>query len=357
MSQVAIVGARGYLGRELVRFLLSHPKVDEVLPVSLGSPGGEFGATVPAFRHIKGLEMRSWDDEVVQNADAVLFATAGGDAKKCVADLDPDGPLVVDLSRDHRLEAIASFQKARQMVTVGGASATDATTEAARATGWTYGLVDTPFQVQKGTKRIANPGCYPTASLLATLPAVEAGLVAPGPIVVDGKSGVSGAGATPRPELHFTDTNESVHAYKVVGHDHQYEIQAAVACHDRATQGGRARPVRFTPHLVPQNRGLLATVYAPLHEHVTPDAVKEVYAKRYADAVTVRLVEEADTAHVRGSTLCDVAVDVDPEANMLVARGAIDNLVKGGSGQAVHNLNLALGYDPTLGLPMIGGHP
>ncbi|HET6398097.1 MAG TPA: Asd/ArgC dimerization domain-containing protein, partial [Candidatus Thermoplasmatota archaeon] len=147
---------------------------------------------------------------------------------------------------------------------------------------------------------------------------------------------------------------ESVRAYKVLGHDHQHEIHLAA----RQAEGAAARrAVRFTPHLVPQNRGLLSTVYVPVRPDADPVAVKAAYEKAYAGAAFVRLVHEPDTTHVRHSNFADVAVDVDTHCGLAIARGAIDNLVKGGSGQAVQNVNLAMGWAETAGLPAAGGGP
>lgn len=328
MVDIAVVGARGYLGRELMRLLLSHPRLGALTPVSNGEPGKAYGESVPGFRHRTDLVMRSPDDKRVREADVVFLATDAEEARTQVASL-ADAPLIIDLSRAHRAEAFRDGSE------------------------WTYGLSEFAPGVAKGARRIANPGCYPTATLLGSLPAIQAGLAESGVLVSDGKSGVSGAGATPRGDLHFPEANEAVRAYKVLGHDHLGEIRHAV----HRIEGRTTRPIRFTPHLVPMNRGLLATAYLPLKAGVTQEQIKACYAAAYAKQPFVRLVPEADTSHVRGSNFADVAVDVDPDCQMLVARCAIDNLVKGGSGAAVQNMNLALGFAPTEGLPLSGGGP
>ena len=337
MVRVAVVGARGYLGRELVRLLLRHPDVDAVVPVSLSGAGGAFGESVPAFRHRSDLTLAGFEDPAARDADVVFLATAGGEARTLMPELDARGArCVVDLSRDHRHEALAGEG------------------------GWVYGLAEAGPGVPRGARRIANPGCYPTATLLGIAPALAGGLLGDGPIIADGKSGVSGAGATPRADLHYAETNESVRAYKVLGHDHGAEIRLAAHRIEHAApraRGTAVRPVRFTPHLVPQNRGLLATVYAPLRPGVEAATLRDAYAKAYTGAAFVRLVPEPDTSHVRGSNFADVAADVDPEVGWLVARSAIDNLIKGGSGAAVQNMNIALGRPETAGLDGIGGGP
>lgn len=317
---IAIIGARGYLGRELVRLLLGHPEVDKVIPASTTQSNVDYADTVPAFTGIKGLTVLSTDDPLVRDADAVFLTTAGGEAKGLMHAIDAAAPkLVVDLSRDHRHEAL-------------------------QKTGpWTYGLAEYGTGTAKGATHVANPGCFPTASLLALGPALAAGLVAPGPIIVDGKSGVSGAGATPRADLHYPEMHDSVRAYKVLGHDHEAEIALA-----------SASSVRFTPHLVPMSRGLLATVYAPIRPGLTQGDLEAAYMERYAHTPFVSLVQEAETKHVARSNRAHVAVSIHAETNLLVARGAIDNLLKGGAGAAVQNFNLALGFKETLGLPIIG---
>ncbi len=340
MVNVAVIGARGYLGRECIRILLNHPKVKSITPVSGSEAGKPYGDLVPGFRG-RPLTFVATHDPMITAADVLLLATDAEEAKKAAATAKPH-QLVIDLSRAYRHEALAASLPGGQ------------------PSPWFYGqpeLLPTP----KGHKRIANPGCYPTATLLAAAPALAAGLAADGVLISDGKSGVSGAGATPRTDLHFPEANESVRAYKVLGHDHLDEIRLAAGAIEahagRAAPGGKPRAVRFTPHLVPANRGLLATVYLPLKAGVTAEQVKAAYAKHYAAATFVHVVAEPDTANVRGSNRAEVAVDVDTEAGLIVARCAIDNLVKGGSGNAVQNMNRALGFAEATGLPLVGGGP
>ncbi len=325
MVKVAVAGARGYLGRESVRLLMQHPNVEAIVPTSSGSPG-PYGEAVPAFRR-SGLQMVTADDPAARDADVWILATTNEDAESLAASCDAQGTkLVIDLSRAHRGPALN-----------GGS--------------WTYGMADLAPPAT-GTARIANPGCYPTATALAASPAIAAGLVGPGPVIVDGKSAVSGAGATPRGDLHFAEQNESLRAYKVLGHDHTSEMAAYASA-----IGGARRGVRFTPHLVPMNRGLLSTVYMPLADGADPTAVHEAYVSSYANSLFVTVVDEPDTSHVRGSNHAHVAVSVDAENGIIVARGAIDNLLKGGSGQAIQNLNLALGLPEGAGLGATGGGP
>ena len=320
MAKASIIGARGYLGRELLRLLLSHPNIDAVVPASTSVAGRTVGEVLPTLAHRRDVRFVGTDHPDVLDSDVVFFATPGGEAARLVGRHAAAGALCIDLSRDHRLQALRGEAP------------------------WTYGWADVQ-PVRRGATHVANPGCYPTASVLAVAPALQAGLVGPGPLIVDGKSGVSGAGVEPRPDLHYPEMNESVRAYKVLGHDHTHEIRAAAA-----GLSGTDRPVRFTPHLVPQTRGLLATVYAPAAGGLTTDALRAAYESFYADSPFVRFAAEANTGNVRDGNYADVAVDLDPETNLIVARGAIDNLLKGGSGTAVQNMNTALGWAPGLGL-------
>ena len=316
--ETAVIGSRGYLGRELVRLLLQHPEVDTIHAASAGGAGAAYADAVPGF-HGNSLQLVSTEAALSAGADVVFFATEHGVAAQHEAVCGDS--TVIDLSRDHRLPAIAGA-------------------------GWTYGLADLR-PVPKGSKRISNPGCYPTATMLAAAPALQAGITE-GVLISDGKSGVSGAGATPRDDLHFASANESMRAYKVLGHDHQAEMAAMAGA-----VAGRAQAVRFTPHLVPMNRGLLATIY--LHTDAAADEVKALYADAYRDSPFVHVRGEPATGNVAGTNHAEVAVDVDQ--GILVARCAIDNLRKGGSGQAVQNMNDALGLPCTTGLTLAGGLP
>lgn len=337
MVDVAVYGARGYLGRSLIGCLLSHEDVQNVTPVSRSAEGQPYGQAVPAFRHADHLALHGPEDPAVLDSDIAFLATEGGQATELVPALEDAGvELIVDLSRDHRAPALTGQAP------------------------WTYGLSELGSGIPQGTTHVANPGCYPTATLLALGPAAVVGALGEGPVISDGKSGVSGAGATPRPELHFPETNESVRAYKVEGHDHTDEIALALGGleHGKVADSLEvARPVRFTPHLVSQNRGLLATVYAPIEDGWTQGDLDAAYAKAYDGTPFVTVVEEPDTAHVRGTNHAHVAIHLDEAAGLLVARGAIDNLIKGGAGNAVQAMNQALGLPETAGLPTVGVGP
>jgi N-acetyl-gamma-glutamyl-phosphate reductase len=321
-----VVGAQGYLGRAILRTLWRHPDVTDVTAVSRALRGQPVRTVVAGAP--RAALFSAPDDAAALAADVVFLAVPAGAAAERVAAHEAAGAqLVIDLSRDHRHAGLAS------------------------ADGWQYAMPDV-LPAERGAKRIANPGCYPTAAMLALAPALRGGAVGSGPIIVDGKSGVSGAGQSPRADLHFPEANESVRAYKVLGHDHTSEM-AEVA----GILNGHAHAVRFTPHLVPQTRGLLCTVYAPLADpNADPAAVRALYEAAYAASPFVDVVVEADTGRVRGAHTAEVAVDCDPDTGLLVARGAIDNLARGGGSAAVANMNGARGFALGAGLDFFGGN-
>ncbi len=317
MTDVAVLGARGYAGRELLRLLLAHPHVDNVRALSGSTAGERVGEHVASFDH---LPLRFGAPEDVADADVVFLATPDHVAEQTVAEL-ADDQIVIDLSRAHRQEGLAPGQP------------------------WTYGWADVD-PAKPGTRRIANPGCYPTSAMLALAPLLDAGLVGDGPIIVDGKSGLSGAGASPRADLHYAEANESVRAYKVDGHDHGDEIRSAI--HSMLSEDRPA--VRFTPHLVPQTRGLLTTCYVPAKNPVDAVTLQETARNFYAESPFVHVVDEPDTAAVRGSNHAQLSIHCDKEAGLFVTRCAIDNLQKGAAGTAIQNMNHAMGWKPSSGL-------
>jgi len=331
MVHAAVYGARGYLGRTLIQLLVDHPSVDTISPVSTTAAGRPYGSEVPSLGHLDQLTFVEPGAGEATQADVYFLATDSDQAEATMAELaaSTEIDLLIDLSRAHRSTALD-----------GGP--------------WSYVLEELDGALPADTPLVANPGCYPTATLLALGPALLGGLAGSGALVVDGKSGVSGAGATPRVDLHFPEANESLRAYNIEEHDHEAEIQAATEALDPTSD---KLTVRFTPHLVPQTRGLLSTAYLPLKEGTTQEDVEALYGKVYAEEPFIQVVDEPDTAHVKGSNRAQVAALVDQDAGLLVARGAIDNLVKGGAGNAVQTMNQALGLAPDAGLPKAGVAP
>jgi N-acetyl-gamma-glutamyl-phosphate reductase len=338
---VAVAGASGYAGGELLRLLLAHPLV-EIGAVTAGANAGErLGAVQP---HLTPLAERVLADTTASTLighDVVFLALPHGQSAALVGEL-PGATLVVDCGADFRLRDATQWQ-----AFYGGEHAGT----------WPYGLPELPGQREalRGVRRVAVPGCYPTVSTLALAPAVAAGLVEP-EVVVVAASGTSGAGKAAKPHLLGSEVMGNASAYGVGGgHRHTPEIAQNLG-------GLTDRPVRvsFTPMLVPMPRGILATCSAPLSAGVTATEVRETYLKAYDAEPFVRLLPEGEwpqTKTVHGSNACHLQVTVDESAGRLVAVGAIDNLTKGTAGAAVQSMNLALGLEETLGLTSVGVAP
>lgn len=337
--KVGIVGSTGYLGTELLRHLLQHPHASVEKLASATSAGKGAKGRFPGFggaldKHV----FVPMTAEGLAGVDVVFLATPSGVARELAPSLLAAGLRVVDLSGDHRLSPGASKKHY-------GA--------AAIAEGAVYGLPELNASKIKHAKLVANPGCYPTASALALLPLARAGLIDE-PVLVSAMSGVSGAGRETSEELHFPEMNESARAYKVGSHRHEPEIAETLSY--AAASGIR---VSFTPHIVPMNRGILATAHAkPKGPPLEVGELVALYEKAYANEPFVQVVEhEPDTKHVRNTNFCHVKPHGVNSAGYYIVTSAIDNLVKGGSGQAIENMNLMFDLPRTAGLPIVGGGP
>lgn len=326
--RVAIVGATGYAGQELVRLLARHPLAD--LTIATASQANSSPRRLPAL-------VRRWDGQVVpldvpavaSAADVVFLALPeAASAELGVTFLDA-GKRVIDLSGAFRLRDDAARQRWYPATTT-------------MPDGVVYGLAEFTGAQIPGARLVSCPGCYPTASLLGLQPIAEAGLLNPGSdVIVDAKSGVSGAGKAPSERTHFCENHGSVAAYGIFGHRHTAEMTQFLG-----------REVTFTPHLVPLDRGILSTMYARLAPGVTAARVAEVMAAAHARSPFVRLTGDAlpEIKHVAWTNYCDIGWKVDEPTGRLVMVSVIDNLLKGAAGQAVQNFNLLVGADETLGL-------
>lgn len=333
----AVVNGTGYGGVELLRLLRGHPTFD-VVEVTARSEAGKPLADVFPQLGATGLVF----GERVERAELVFCALPDEAAIELVPGLLAEGRRVVDLSAGFRLRDAALYPR-----WYGYEHPAPALLEEA-----VYGLAEHARERLPGARLVANPGCYPTATLLALAPALRAGLIEPDAIV-DAKSGVSGAGRTLKLTTHYSEVNEDVGAYGVGGHRHQPEIAQELA----GIAGGRVR-LTFTPHLVPMTRGILATCYATLRPGVGAEDVRAAYEAAYRGEPFVRLVGRAPhTKWASGSNTCYVSATVDEENGRLLAFGAIDNLVKGASGQAIQCANLMYGLPETTGLPVEGVYP
>lgn len=314
--RAGIVGVSGYGGGETLRLLASHPGFEVAYVAGEGSAGAKLREKFPGLSQQLGdLTIHKWDPSALPALDVLFASLPTGQSKEGLARI-PATTRIVDIGGDHRY-----------------------------VEGWTYGLADLwPDRIRKST-RIANPGCYPAASLLAIAPLLRAGLVEKGsPIVIDAKSGVSGAGRGGGSTFGYAEVNEDVAAYGLLKHAHVPEIASTIQ-----SLGGDAARLVFTPHLIPMTRGILATCY--LTGDATAEQCKAAAMQLYRERAFVRVVDQPPhTKWAAGSNLAFVHYAADPARRLILAIAAIDNLGKGAAGQAVQNANLMLGLTETIGL-------
>jgi N-acetyl-gamma-glutamyl-phosphate reductase len=343
MVQVAVIGAAGYAGIEAVRLVLGHPRLSLTMATSAADFGRPLTSVYPALHGATDLSFTAPEpDEIADCAQVALLAVPHTAAMALVPALLERGITVIDMSADYRLKDASVYEAWY------GAVHTSPELLASAV----FGLPELDRSGLAGAKLVACPGCYPTATVLAAFPALESGPAVGTRIVVDAKSGVSGAGRSATPGSHYVAVNEAVAPYKVGNHRHTPEMEQALS-----GAAGRELSVIFSPHLVPMTRGLLSTVYIDVEDNFnTADAV-ELYRGRYHKEPFVHVHEAGampSTAEVRGSNRASVGVSVDERTNTLVAACAIDNLGKGAAGQAVQCLNAVLGYPETEGFDRPG---
>jgi N-acetyl-gamma-glutamyl-phosphate reductase len=336
---VAIVGASGYTGAELVRLLLEHPQVEIAGLYAKASAGQSIAQVFPQLAGRLDRTLERLDLDAAARAGVVFCALPHGESADVVEGLHGRGATVLDLSADFRLH-----DAAEHAVWYGHGGSETLRAQAV------YGLPETHRAALRGARLIAVPGCYPTAAILAAAPLLRAGLVH-ADLIVDAKSGTSGAGRAASLALHYSEISDGVRAYKVAGtHRHTAEMEQEL--------GAR---VTFIPHLLPMVRGILACVYATPTDAGSPAAAyRQAMAAAYQGEPFVTLLPEGaspDTQHVRGSNRAHVNVFWDARGRRVVAMAAIDNLVKGASGQAIQCMNIALGFPETAGLGGVGLFP
>lgn len=316
--QATVLGASGYSGGELLRYLARHPAIELVCASAGSKAGATAGDVLPHLIEHRDVPLVSLEAALDVTADVVFSCLPSGE----LGDV-PGDPCVVDLSDDHRADGA-----------------------------WIYGLSEFERDRVAGARMIANPGCYPTATLLSLVPFARVGLIE-GPIVVDAMSGTSGAGRKGEDHLLHASLHGNVTAYGSVAHRHVPEMERGLASY-----GGLDSTISFTPHLVPMARGLLVTARAPLTKKVTDRDVIEILDDAYTGEPFVSVTEEWPSPKaVAGTNRALVSARVDPRVDMLVCSGAIDNLGKGAAGQAIQNANLALGLGETTGLDAVGIWP
>jgi N-acetyl-gamma-glutamyl-phosphate reductase len=338
MIRAAVVGGAGYTGIETVRLLLDHPEFELTLVTSAADAGHSVEAVYPALAGCGLVFEDPSACDIAGSADVVFLAVPHTASLAITPALLDGGLVVIDLSADFRLKDAAIYES-----WYGAPHTAPGLLSSA-----VYGLPELTRAALPGARLVACPGCYPTATALAAAPALESGLASPSLIIVDAKSGVSGAGRTLAAGSHFAVANESVKPYSVGSHRHAPEIAQTLS-----SVAGTAVSVCFAPHLVPMTRGLLSTVYMTAADGLTSADAVDAYRARYADEPFVTVHPDGTmpaTREVSGSNRAHIGVAVDEGSGMLVIACAIDNLVKGSGGQAVQCANVVFGLDETAGL-------
>lgn len=338
-TRVAIVGASGYTGVELLRILKLHPSVEVTVVTSRQNQGTPVAELFPSLHGYFDLKFQAPDmDEICAAADVVFTAVPHQTAMAVVPGFIEAGLKVIDLSADFRIRKQDVYEKWYQKH-----SAPELLDEAV------YGLPELYGKEVAAARLVANPGCYPTSTILPVAPLLKNDVVLPENIIVDSKSGTSGAGRGASVATLFCEVNEGFKAYKVGDHRHTPEIEQEMS----AAAGSDMR-INFTPHLVPMNRGILSTIYCRLSDPAsTTEQVQQVLAQFYAQAPFVRVLPAGtfpNVSSVRGSNYCDIGVKADSRTGTLILVSVIDNLVKGASGQAIQNMNIMCGLDQSTAL-------
>ena len=352
MIKVGIIGATGYAGAELVRILMNHKEAEIKWFGSRSYIDQNYADVYQNFFEI--VDAKCLDDnmeELVSQVDVIFTATPQGFLAGVLNESILSKVKIVDLSADFRIKDVATYEKWYKIEHKSPQFIEEAV----------YGLCEiNRDKVTTGTRLVANPGCYTTCSILTAYPLVKEGIIDPDTLIIDAKSGTSGAGRGAKTPNLFCEVNESMKAYGVTTHRHTPEIEEQLGY-----AAGKEIVVNFTPHLVPMNRGILATEYATLNKkadgtYPTYEEIKAVYDKYYAKERFVRVLKKGvcpETKWVEGSNYVDVNFVIDERTHRVVMMGALDNLVKGAAGQAVQNMNLLFGLDEAEGLKMVPMFP
>ena len=346
MIKVGIIGATGYAGGELVRILMGHKEAEIVWYGSRSYIDQKYADVYRNMFQI--VDAKCMDDNIealADQVDVIFTATPQGFLASVINENILGKTKIVDLSADFRIKDVKVYEKWYGIEHKSPQFIEEAV----------YGLCEVNRDKVKGARLIANPGCYTTCSILTAYPLAKEGIIDMRTLIVDAKSGTSGAGRGAKVPNLFCEVNENMKAYGVASHRHTPEIEEQLGY-----ASGENVTISFTPHLVPMNRGILATEYATLKKDVTGEEVKAIYDKYYADEKFVRVLGEGvcpETKWVEGSNYVDINFKIDPRTNRIIMMGAIDNLVKGAAGQAVQNMNLMFGLPETEGLELVTMFP
>ena len=346
MIKVGIIGATGYAGQELVRLLLLR---DDVEIVWYGSRSYIDQKYSDVFCNMVELvDAKCMDDnmdELASKVDVIFTATPQGLCSSLVNEEILSKVKIIDLSADFRIKDVNIYEDWYKIEHKSPEFIEEAV----------YGLCEINREQVKNARLIANPGCYPTCSTLSIYPLVKEGIIDPNSIIIDAKSGTSGAGRGAKVANLYCEVNESIKAYGVASHRHTPEIEEQLGY-----AAGEKITINFTPHLVPMNRGILVTAYGNLKKKVTYEEVKAIYDKYYKDEYFVRVLNKdvaPETRWVEGSNFVDVNFKIDERTNRIIMMGAMDNLVKGAAGQAVQNMNIMFGCEENKGLKIVPMFP
>lgn len=346
MIKAGMIGSTGYAGGELARLLLQRDDVEILWYGSRSYVGQKYASVYPNL--FKIVDENCQDDaikELADQVDVIFTATPQGLCASLIDEEILSKVKVIDLSADFRIKDQAVYEKWYKLEHKSPQFLGEAV----------YGLPEVNREKVKTARLIANPGCFPTCSFLAVFPMVKEGLIDPNTLIIDAKSGTSGAGRGAKTDNLYCEVNESIKAYGVGTHRHTPEIEEQLSY-----AAGQPVTISFTPHLVPMNRGILVTAYASLNGKVTEEEARAAYEKYYRDEYFVRLLEPGavpQTRWVEGSNFADVNFKIDPRTNRVVMMGAIDNMVKGAAGQAIQNMNLMFGLPEQTGLKQLPMFP
>ncbi|MGI6095864.1 MAG: N-acetyl-gamma-glutamyl-phosphate reductase [Lachnospiraceae bacterium] len=346
MIKAGIIGSTGYAGGELVRLLTGHKNAEIKWYGSRSYIDKKYYQVFQnMFQIVDAVCLDDNMEELANQVDVIFTATPQGLCASLVNEGILSRTKIVDLSADFRIKDVATYEKWYQIQHPSPQFIEEAV----------YGLCEINREQIKKARLIANPGCYPTCSTLSVYPLVKEGLIDPSTLIIDAKSGTSGAGRGAKVPNLYCEVNENIKAYGVAGHRHTPEIEEQLSY-----AAGEPVLLNFTPHLVPMNRGILVTAYASLKKEVSYEEVKAIYDRYYAHEQFVRVLDRdvcPETKWVEGSNYVDVNFKIDPRTHRIIMMGAMDNLVKGAAGQAVQNMNLMFGEKESEGLELVPMFP
>lgn len=342
MIKAAVLGATGYAGIELVRILSGHPDVELEVLGSQSFDGQPIAEVYQNFNHVLDMNCEKLDLEKVAKCDIAFTALPHGASKEVIPSLIEKGLKVIDLSGDFRYDDVKVYEK--------WYGQEHSSPELLRES--VYGMPELYRDKVKNARIIGNPGCYTTCSILGAYPLLASGIGNSENIIVDAKSGVTGAGRGLGLAYHFCECTENTKAYKIATHRHTSEIEQELS-----KAAGKEVMISFTPHLIPQKRGIFATIYVNLNKKCTTEELVKLYKEFYKDEYFIRVKEAGklpETKHVAGSNFVDIGMVVDERLNRAVIVSTIDNIFKGAAGQAVQNMNIMFGLDEKTGIANAG---